>query len=160
MNTQRNAFSRLPGLLLGALLAAGCGGTSIDDTDVASLEPAALTNCTTYVQGGPTSCKPTATWTDYAEQHCNSLGKILGGYTFSTACGAGSYSYIKYTCCDPDPGCVLRTQGSTSSCKDVATWKSYAYSDCASLGMTLNTYAVRVACGGGGYRYVDYVCCP
>ena len=50
--------------------------------------------------------------------------------------------------------------GSTSSCKSTATWKSYASSDCASLGMSLSSYTVREGCGTDAYRYVDYVCCP
>ncbi len=56
--------------------------------------------------------------------------------------------------------CVDHEQGSSTSCKDAATWKLYASQDCESESLLLDAYTPREACGDQLYRYVDYTCCP
>lgn len=56
-------------------------------------------------------------------------------------------------------GCLTEVQGSDSSCKDVATWKQYAYDACAAQGLSLTAYSPYESCGTDVYRYVKYECC-
>jgi len=74
---------------------------------------------------------------------------------------------VKYVCCPkaepppppPSQECTNESQGGDTSCKDVGTWKTYAYEACAAKGATLTDYAPVQDCGNGNFRYVKYVCC-
>lgn len=55
--------------------------------------------------------------------------------------------------------CITEVQGSDSSCKDVSTWKQYAYDACMAQGLTLTAYSPYESCGTDVYRYVKYQCC-
>jgi hypothetical protein len=57
------------------------------------------------------------------------------------------------------PECIDAEQGSETSCKDVGTWKQYAYDACQSSGLQLGNYTPLEECGEGLYRYVSYSCC-
>jgi len=55
--------------------------------------------------------------------------------------------------------CRSFEQGGATSCKDVGTWKSYAYDDCARQMLVLTDYKPQTSCGEGGYQSVTYTCC-
>jgi len=59
------------------------------------------------------------------------------------------------------PSCTTEVQGSDTSCKDVGTWKQYAWESCQAAGLVLNDYAPYEGCGEGdsGFRFVKYTCC-
>jgi hypothetical protein len=122
--------------------------------------------CTYESQGGETSCKDVATWKQYASDACVAAGKTLTDYSPGVDCGNGNYRYVKYTCCGkpvppppPPEECTTESQGSETSCKDVATWTKHASDSCAAAGKKLTSYSPGVDCGNGGYRYVKYTCC-
>jgi hypothetical protein len=59
-----------------------------------------------------------------------------------------------------EPGtCTTLEQGGPGSCKDVSTWKEYAYKDCIGRGLTLTDYLPQDSCGGQSYQSVIYACC-
>jgi Copper-binding of amyloid precursor, CuBD len=125
------------------------------------------TDCTKQTEGGDTSCKDVATWKQYASNTCESSGGLLSDYSTREECGQGLYRFVDYTCCsqpapppDPQPtDCTKQTEGSDTSCKDVATWKQYAWSTCDGNGTVFSDYSTREECGAGLYRFVDFTCC-
>jgi hypothetical protein len=54
---------------------------------------------------------------------------------------------------------VIKSQGSSSSCKSAEIWKQYSSEDCAATGAILTDYSPYDDCGAGGTRYVKYTCC-
>jgi hypothetical protein len=63
--------------------------------------------------------------------------------------------------CTPGSGsgtCVTIDDGSSSSCKDEATWKKYGIDRCLQQNLSLTDLKLAVACTGG-YSMVTYVCC-
>jgi hypothetical protein len=117
-------------------------------------------------QGDSSSCKPAATWKQYASDDCAATGATLTGYSPDEACGDGNSRSVKYTCClseaappPPPPTCVTKSQGSPSSCKGAPTWKQYATDNCAATGASLTDISPYEDCGDGGTRYVKYTCC-
>jgi hypothetical protein len=97
--------------------------------------PPATAECIAAEQGSDTSCKDVGTWKQYAYDACQSSGLTLGDYLPQEECGEGLYRYVSYSCCKAEPpppppppsGCMDMKQGSDTSCKDVGTWKQYAY---------------------------------
>lgn len=55
--------------------------------------------CEKRTQGGPTSCKPVATWKQYASEDCIASGLNLTEYGVSEDCGGGNSRYVNYVCC-------------------------------------------------------------
>jgi hypothetical protein len=86
----------------------------------------------------------------------------LGGT--DTGSGSGSGGSGSGDKGDPDPqtmpACIEEEQGGETSCKDVATWKDYAWQACEAQGLQLSSYIPREECGKDAFRYVDYSCCP
>lgn len=144
------------------------GGASADPSGGAKPDPLPPppTECKSASQGGPTSCKDAGTWKAYASEACVAAGATLGDYLPYEDCGNGGTRYVKYTCCPavpppppPPTECTTASQGGPTSCKDVGTWKSYAYEACVAAGATLTDYSTSEDCGNGNTRYVKYTCC-
>ena len=94
-------------LIVGLIMSAGVVGLAAaagTQRPAPTIDPppvvAAMTCTDPLVMGGPTSCKDTTTWYEYAKADCAARGyttvTILG---YSTSCGGSSYSYVKYQCC-------------------------------------------------------------
>lgn len=119
--------------------------------------------CVRGEMGGTTSCKPEATWKEYAAKECLAKGLTLTDLGFAERCGDGQYRFAKYACCGatppPPPMCVTAEQGDVTSCKPEATWKEYAAKDCLERGLTLRDLAFTDRCGDGQYRHAKYSCC-
>ena len=127
-------------------------------------------SCENEEQGGDTSCKPAATWKQYAGEACEQKGLHMTAYTPVDKCGDDSYQLVKYTCCKsttppppttPPPGqsCENEEQGGDTSCKPAGTWKQYAGEACEQKGLHLTAYTPVDACGDDSYRLVKYTCC-
>jgi hypothetical protein len=149
-------------LLVIALGACGEDGAAAVDP---GLESGLAASCAPESQGGTTSCKDPMTWTGYAAADCTSRGLQLdqSSVRFTGECGTlKGYSFVSYACCPPTL-CKPTTMGGPSSCKDPATWTSYATADCASRGLKLDPSSVyfQVQCSGTAklFSYVDYACC-
>lgn len=56
-------------------------------------------DCSTQVEGGGSSCKPSSVWRSYANDACERDGRTLGKISFGTSCGKDSYREMKYECC-------------------------------------------------------------
>lgn len=124
------------------------------------------------------SCRPDSDWKVLADKNCSAAGLVLTdiGYASDSACGSGSSSAVKYTCCkpsdptpvppppgpkpSPSPGvCTTSLDGGPSSCKSSSTWKEYASQYCADKGQTLTNLSFGESCGADLYREMKYECC-
>ena len=95
--------SSLLAVVAGAFLLGACGvpEEAEEGLEVQQLQEGEVSAmaCYTYSAGSSTSCKSTATWKAYASDYCASKGMSLSSYSVSTQCASGSYSYVKFTCC-------------------------------------------------------------
>ena len=55
--------------------------------------------CTTIVDGGATSCKPTDLWKQYGTERCAQQNLQLADLALGASCGGDSYQSVTYTCC-------------------------------------------------------------
>jgi hypothetical protein len=78
---------------------AGAGFQFVKFTCCGSAPPPPPATCESQLQGGDTSCKPTAIWKQYASEACEEMGFALADYSPFEACGDDSYRMVKYTCC-------------------------------------------------------------
>lgn len=126
--------------------------------------------CFGDAQGGPTSCKPSSTWKEYASNACKAKGAELNRIDFAEECGKDLYRWTKYECCDatkppppppPPPVCKSTVLGDPTSCKPSATWKEYAFSFCKDAGLVLNDLSLGASCGSSKdtYSSVKVSCC-
>jgi hypothetical protein len=109
---------------------------------------------------------------------CESKSFLLTGLGFGGECEGGKgFVGAKYECCAPaapSPGppapppmppstpggaCRKASEGGSTSCKDSATWKTYATAGCAADGFQLRELQLREPCGPDLYRFSDSVCC-
>lgn len=56
-------------------------------------------------------------------------------------------------------GCSVVLEGGPTSCKPVSLWTTYAQTTCQAQGRGLTKLDPCTPCGGGNYRYVQYLCC-
>ena len=133
--------------------------------------------------GDETTCKTQDDWKRYAHDACQAQNLILNDYGVGGGdCGAGMTRMVKYQCCapvpvPPDPGntpgtstpgtgatgsggaCTGGSEGGTTSCKSVATWRQYATENCARQNLVLSDIGFGESCGTDFYRYMKFVCC-
>jgi hypothetical protein len=161
-------------ILTAAMALTGCGIDPIEDPTFSSstdelsagakTDPAALA-CFADSQGGPTSCKPLATWKQHAIDACAAKGMEVSRIDYADSCGTDQTRYEKYVCCPkapppPPPACFTDSQGDATSCKPSATWKQYASDACAAKGAVLTKIDYADSCGTDLFRYTKYECCP
>src|SRR5213078_1445649 len=60
--------------------------------------PQPPTSCTKLSDGGPSSCKDTATWKQYGATSCARLGLTLSEIAYGTPCGP-NFQDVVYVCC-------------------------------------------------------------
>lgn len=97
-------LSTLLVVVAGSFMLGACGGAEESEealeARVAEEAEVSAMACYSYSAGSSSSCKPTATWKAYASDACAAKGMSLSSYTVSTPCAtSGSYSYVKFTCC-------------------------------------------------------------
>ncbi len=170
-------------VLAGALAPLGCSGAdsetdASDDTalgqDESLLRPGreqdgSKKGCFIVTMGGPSSCKPEAVWKQYASDACEQKNTELVDINYAASCPKESFRFAKYECCPPSPppppppppSCEPRSLGGPSSCKDPATWKTYANDACVADGLKLGDVSLPDAtCGRGGKTdAVKFTCC-
>lgn len=124
--------------------------------------------CFGDAQGGPTSCKSSATWKDYAAAECKAKGFALTAIGYAEECGKDLYRWSKFECCDatkppppppPPPVCKTDVLGDTTSCKDDATWKEYAFNHCVDQKLSFGDMGLGPSCGKGMSTSVKVTCC-
>jgi hypothetical protein len=59
--------------------------------------------CVKDGQGGPTSCKPSSLWKQYASDACKAKGMVLDQFGPYEPCGTDLFRYVSYICCDSQP---------------------------------------------------------
>ncbi|MBS2017908.1 MAG: hypothetical protein JST00_33840 [Deltaproteobacteria bacterium] len=126
--------------------------------------------CKTTVLGDATSCKPDATWKEYAFYQCKDAGLAFGDMSLGPSCGKDQSTSVKVTCCQPatppppppppPPVCDGRYEGGPTSCKSTTVWKQYASDACAKDGLKLGDIGYGASCGtGGDVSEIKYTCC-
>ena len=80
-----------------------CSNGSLDEDQSLSTSHLALGNqlCFSDSMGGPTSCKPEATWLSYASDVCADSGMIVSQHSVAIDCDGG-FRAIKFECCPGD----------------------------------------------------------
>lgn len=124
--------------------------------------------CFGDAQGGPTSCKSSATWKQYASDACKGKGAALTRIDYAEECGKDLYRWTKYECCDatkppppppPPPRCKTDFLGDKTSCKDDAVWKEYAFNYCKDQKAVFGDMSLGDSCGKGMSTGVKVTCC-
>lgn len=130
--------------------------------------------CVSHTFDHDVLCDDLSAAKDQAYSDCTSHGLQLTDFGPATDCHAGDSRRLTYTCCPksdvpppppppPPPrdpkSCLGRSQGGSTSCKSVATWKTYAGEDCAAAGYELANMAFSADCAPDSYRFVIYDCC-
>lgn len=104
-----------------------------------------------------TACFDEAHWKEIAADACEFKGGVAT-LRLDTPCGF--FRYRNYRCCGADGACTDHRDGGPSSCKDVATWRTYSEKDCALEGRALVSMTTDTPCGGaGGALGATYQCC-
>ncbi len=114
-------------------------------------------------------CKDTAEWVSLALAYCDSAGSALNAVRYEKPCKIEGHfqSAIILVCprdtvVPPPPpadSCRWIEEGGPTSCKDTATWRSYAENNCREMGGYLSGIKFRKPCPGGQYRYMIYQVC-
>lgn len=103
------------------------------------------------------ACLDAAHWREIAADACELKGGVAS-LQMESACGF--FSYRVFRCCGADGVCSDHRDGSPSSCKDIATWKSYSEGDCAREGRALKSLTFDTPCSPtSGYLGASYQCC-
>jgi len=79
--------------------------------------PQPPTSCTKRSDGGPSSCRDTATWKQYGATSCARLGLTLSEIAYGTPCGP-NFQDVVYVCCGTvAPSCSLDIDTLGNTCK-------------------------------------------
>lgn len=111
------------------------------------------------------SCKSSSDWNVAAASACGS--QTASRLLLAGACGEDAYQVLAFECCgekEPEltvcPGGKLYQDGGGSSCKEKATWTSYAKYDCQMYGMAFGDIRFEEECEPDRYSIMKYTCCP
>ena len=130
-------------------------------------------SCMSDVMGGPTSCKPPATWKEYAHEACQSQGMALKTLDFGDKCDWG-YGTAKFQCCSAtdaaptpeagDPPTCAKVMAEPKMCLPKGAWKAHAIETCQAWGdgAWLDRIKLGGACAKGdaaGFSQAKLRCC-